>query len=85
MRQEDTKTPTPPSTALVLLLTMLGALFVVVAVITTVATNPTNWVGVGLTVFVGVYSFVMAQILKRLIVKMSVFGFGIRRCPVVLW
>lgn len=72
MRQEDTKTPTPPSTALVLLLTILGALFVVVAVITTVATNPTNWVGVGLAVFVGVYSFVMAQILKRLIVKMRV-------------
>lgn len=65
MTQQDTKTPTPPSTALVLLLTMLGALFVVIAVIAMVATDPTNWVGVGLAVFVGVYSFVMAQLLKR--------------------
>ncbi len=65
MTQVDTKTPTPPSTALVLLLTGMGALFIVIGVIALVATNPVNWVGVGLAWFVGLYSFVMAQVIKR--------------------
>lgn len=65
MSQQDTKTPTAPSTAIVLLLTGIGALFVVVGVIALVATNPVNWVGVGLALFVGVYSVIMAQVIKR--------------------
>lgn len=65
MAKIDTKTPTPPSTALVLLLTGLGSLFIIVGIITLVGTNPTNWVGVGLAWFVGLYSFVMVQLMKR--------------------
>lgn len=65
MTQQDTKTATPPATALVFVLTGVGALFVVVAVITMVATSPVNWMGVGLALFVALYSFVMAQIMKR--------------------
>ncbi|TQL65493.1 hypothetical protein, partial [Enteractinococcus coprophilus] len=59
------KNPTLPSTALVLLLTGFGSLFIIVGIITLVATDPTNWVGVGLSWFVGLYSFVMAQIFKQ--------------------
>lgn len=65
MAKIDTKTPTPPSTALVLLLTGFGSLFVVIGIITLVATDPINWVGVGLAWFVGLYSFVMVQVFKR--------------------
>lgn len=65
MAKIDTKTATPPSTALVMMLTGFGALFIVIGVVALVATNPTNWVGVSLALFVGVYSFVMAQVLKR--------------------
>ena len=65
MAKIDTKTATPPSTALVLILTGMGSLFFVIGVVALVATNPTNWVGAGLAWFVGVYSFIMAQVLKR--------------------
>lgn len=65
MAKIDTKTATAPKTALVMMLTAFGALFVVIGVVALVTTNPTNWVGVGLAFFVGVYSFVMAQIIKR--------------------
>ncbi|HEY4535303.1 MAG TPA: hypothetical protein VIG71_04945 [Enteractinococcus sp.] len=61
----DTKTPTPPATALVLMLTGTGALFMVVGVIALVATNPVNWLGVGLAWFVGVYAIILAQLVKR--------------------
>lgn len=65
MAKIDTKTATPPSIALVMMLTGMGALFVVIGVITLVATDPVNWMGVGLAWFVGLYSFVMAQFIKR--------------------
>lgn len=65
MTQQDTKTPTTPSTAIVLLLTGLGALFVVIGVLALVATTPVNWFGVCISLFVGLYSFMMAQVMKR--------------------
>ena len=65
MAKIDTKTAAHPSTALVLMFTGFGALFIVIGVIALVTTDPTSWVGVGLALFVGVYSFVMAQVIKR--------------------
>lgn len=65
MAKIDTKTATPPATALILLLTGMGAIFIVIGVVALVATNPINWFGVGLAWFVGIYSFVMAQVIKR--------------------
>lgn len=65
MTQQDTKTPTTLSTAIVLLLTGIGALFIVIGVLALVATSPVNWFGVSISLFVGIYSFMMAQFMKR--------------------
>lgn len=65
MTQHDTKPSAPPASALVLLMTILGAVLVIVALVAVLATDPVNWFGIGLAVLAGVYSLVLAQVVKR--------------------
>lgn len=63
--QNDSLTAATPRTSLVLILTGLGSLLVVVAVIALVATNPVNWFGVGLALFAGAYSMLLARLVRK--------------------
>ncbi|WP_022871394.1 hypothetical protein [Yaniella halotolerans] len=65
MAQHDTKSSTSPSTALFLLLNALGFLLLIIGLIATVAMTPPHWLGIGITWFAGLYSLVMAQMVKR--------------------
>lgn len=65
MAQHDTKPTTSPSTALFIMLNVLGFLLLIIGLIAVVAMNPPHWLGVGITWFAGVYSLVMAQMVKR--------------------
>lgn len=65
MAQHDTKPTTAPSTAVFIMLNALGFFMLIVGLIAIVAMNPPHWVGIGITWFAGVYSLVMAQLVKR--------------------
>lgn len=47
------------------MLNVLGFLLLIIGLIAVVAMNPPHWLGVGITWFAGVYSLVMAQMVKR--------------------
>ncbi len=63
--QNDSLSAATPRTSLVLILTGMGALLVVVGVIALIATDPVNWFGVGLAWFAGVYSMLMARLVRN--------------------
>lgn len=63
--QDDSLSATTPRTSLVLVLTGMGALLIVVGVIALIATDPVNWFGVGLAWFAGVYSMVLARLVRN--------------------
>ncbi len=65
MTQHDTKPTTSPSTALFIMLNALGFLLLIIGLIAIVAMNPPHWIGIGITWFAGVYSLVMARMVKR--------------------
>lgn len=47
------------------MLNVLGFLLLIIGLIAVVAMNPPHWLGVGITWFAGVYSLVMAHMVKR--------------------
>lgn len=63
--QTDSLTAATPRTSLVLILTGMGALLVVVGVIALVASDPVNWFGVGLAWFAGLYSMLLARLVRN--------------------
>lgn len=64
MTQHDTKATTSPSTALFIMLNALGYLLLIIGLIAFVAMNPPHWLGIGITWFAGVYSLMMARMVK---------------------
>lgn len=65
MAQHDTKPATSPSTAVFLLLNGLGFSLIIIGLIAVVAMQPINWLGIGIVWFAGIYSVVMARIIRR--------------------
>lgn len=65
MSSNDSLRAATPRASLVLILTGMGALLIVVGVIALIASNPINWFGVGLAWFAGIYSFLMARLVRK--------------------